>query len=128
MQRLRDAQRDGHFPVQSCELDDLLTISRTAPKGLGAGELSCIAVAYKIQTLAFMTDEKKARKFAQDGLKLGVETTPRLYGFLHFHMHLSDADHKQVVAEHERFEKRPLTEFLDRAYDEGIRCRLAART
>lgn len=128
MHRLREAQRNGHFPIQPCELDDLLEVSRTAPKGLGSGELSCIAVAYKVRTLAFMTDEKKARKFAQDGLKLGVETTSRLYGFLHFYMHLSDADHKSVVAEHERFEKRPLTEFLNEAYGEGIRCRLAERT
>lgn len=123
MQRLKTAQRNGAFPIQPCELEDLLNVSQTAPKGLGAGELSCIAVAYKVRSLAFMTDEKKARYHARDRVMIAVETTPRLYGFLHFYRHLGDSDHAEVIAEHQRFEKRPLTTFLDDAYRHAMYCR-----
>lgn len=58
-----------------------------------------------------MTDEKLARKYAKNSLGLQVETTPRLYGFLQYHMHLSGADHDEVIIEHERFERRPLMPF-----------------
>lgn len=126
VKRLQNAQRNGAFPIQPCELEDLSNIARTAPKGLGAGELSCIAIAYRVQSLAFMTDEKKARLHARDRLRLAVETTPRLYGYLHFHSHLNDADHPEVVAEHERYEKRPLTVFFDDAYRHALYCRSVA--
>lgn len=123
MRRLHSAQKSGAFPVHPCGLEDLLNVSRSAPRGLGAGELSCIAVAYSIRSLAFMTDEKQARFYANDRLHLVVETTPRLYGYLHFHNHLNDSDHPKVVSEHEKYEQRPLTAFLNEAYRHAMMCR-----
>lgn len=125
--RLKSARTQGKFPVQACDLDELARLVQTAPKGLGSGELSCIAMAYQIRSLAFMTDEKKARKFASDSLGLNVETTPKLYAWLHFHSHLSDGDHDHVIREHEVYEKRPLSVFLREAFEEAVRCRLMHR-
>lgn len=59
--RLKDARKRDEFPIQECDLEDLAMLARMAPRGLGSGELSCIATAYRIRTIAFMTDEKKAR-------------------------------------------------------------------
>lgn len=122
--RLKSNLEKGRFPVQECSLDDLLTISEKAPGKLGSGELSCIATAYRIRSIAVMTDEKLARKYAQENLGLLVETTPRLYGYLHFHMHLGGSDHDEVIKEHEHFERRPLTQFFNETFNEAIRCRL----
>ena len=124
--RLRRERSAGRFPIQECSLEDLLAVSAKAPGKLGSGELSCIATAYRIRSIAFMTDEKLARKFAQDTLGLHVETTPRLYGFLHYHLHLGGADHEVIVKEHERFERRPLTEFFNQTFEDAMRCRLMA--
>lgn len=124
MDRLRGARAKGRFDVHECDLDDLISVSTHAPKGLGSGEMSCIAIAYRMQSIAFMTDERQARFFAENKLKLKVGTTPRLYGFLHYHQHLGTADHSEVVAEHEKFEKRPLTKFLEEAFQEAMRARL----
>lgn len=124
MGRLVSNRDKGRFPVQECSLDDLLTVSEGAPGKLGSGELSCIAAAYRIRNIAVMTDEKLARRYAQSNLGLSVETTPRLYGYLHYHQHLGGADHDEVIKEHERFEKRPLTHFFNQTFDEAMRCRL----
>ncbi|MDO9068549.1 MAG: hypothetical protein Q7W05_08835, partial [Deltaproteobacteria bacterium] len=116
----------GRFPIQECSLDDLLAISAKVPGKLGSGELSCIATAYRIRSIAVMTDEKLARRYAQDTLGLHVETTPRLYGYLHYHLDLGGADHDHVIAEHEQFERRPLTTFFKQTFDDAMRCRLMA--
>lgn len=122
--RLRQARKTGAFPVQACDIDDLAEITRGAPKGLGSGELSCIAVAYRIMTFGVMTDEKLARRYVEKQLTLKVETTPRLYGWLHFQGYLSDADHGEVIAEHEKYENRPLSKFLQSAYESALHQRL----
>ncbi|MDI1231739.1 MAG: hypothetical protein PSU93_11370 [Methylobacter sp.] len=122
--RLEKAQADGAFPIQECELEDLVELARQAPSGLGSGEMSCIAMAYRIRSIAFMTDEKKARKFASGKLSLVVETTPKLYGWLHYKLFLSDGDHDDVIREHEYYEKMPLTKFFAVAFEEALRCRL----
>jgi len=127
MNRLDKARTAGVFPVQECDLDDLVTLSNTAPRGLGSGEMSCMAMAYRIRTLAFMTDEKKARKYAETKLGLNVETTVKLYAWLHFHGHLSDGDHADIIQEHEIYESRPLTPFFQDAFHEALRCRLMER-
>lgn len=124
--RLDLVRKNGGLPVQACGLDDLMMVMRTAPTGLSSGELSCIAVAYQISTMAVMTDERQARHFAHERLGLRVETTPRLYGWLHFHMHLTDGDHSEIVAEHETYERRPLTKFLNEAYESALQYRLMA--
>ena len=64
-----------------------------------------------------MTDEKAARKFAEEKLQIKVETTPKLYGWLHYKNKLSDSDHSSIIKEHESFESRPLTKFLIDAYE-----------
>ena len=124
MGRLRVAQTEGYFPAHECTLDDLLAISAKAPGKLGSGELSCIATAYRIQSIAFMTDESLARTSAGKIFGLRVETTPRLYGFLHYHLHLDTSDHENVIAEHEKYERRPLTKFLRKTYEIAMRSRL----
>lgn len=126
--RLEKARRNGDFPVQECDLDDLASLVRVAPKGLGSGELSCIATAYRIRSIGFMTDEKKARGFAAQKLGLAVETTPKLYAWLHYYQHLGGGDHEDVIREHELYESRPLTPFFREAYEEAMRCRLMQRS
>ena len=127
MRRLERARRNGGFPLQPCSLDDLADISRQAPRGLGSGELSCMAVAYRVRSIAFMTDEKQARHVASTKLSLSVETTPKLYAWLHYRQHLGGGDHDDVICEHEKYEPRPLTRFLREAFDEAMRCRLLER-
>ncbi|MFI3138364.1 MAG: hypothetical protein QX197_16455 [Methylococcaceae bacterium] len=122
--RLKKARKDGVFPIQECQLEDLAELARQAPRGLGSGEMSCIAMAYRIRSIAFMTDEKKARKFAESQLSLTVETTPKLYAWLHYNLLLSDGDHQDVIDEHEIYEKMPLTKFLNIAFEEALHCRL----
>lgn len=127
MQRLERARRSGEFPTQPCGLDDLADISRQSPRGLGSGELSCIAVAYRVRSIAFMTDEKQARHVASTKFGLNVETTPKLYAWLHYRQHLGGGDHDDVIREHEVYEARPLTRFFQEAYEEAMRCRLMNR-
>ena len=127
MRRLERARRNGGFPTQPCSLDDLADISRQAPRGLGSGELSCIAVAYRVRSIAFMTDEKQARHVASTNFSLNVETTPKLYAWLHYRQHLGGGDHDDVICEHEMYEPRPLTRFLREAFEEAMRCRLLAK-
>lgn len=127
MRRLERARLNGGFPTQPCSLDDLADISRQAPRGLGSGELSCIAVAYRVRSIAFMTDEKQARHVASTKFSLNVETTPKLYAWLHYQQHLGGGDHDDVICEHETYEPRPLTRFFQEAFEEAMRCRLLAK-
>ncbi len=122
--RLEQSRNKGYFPVQECALEDLLIVSSSAPIGLSSGELSCIAMAYGISTIAFMTDERQARLFADGKLGLKVETTPRLYGWLHYNRHLLDSDHAEIVAEHEKHERRPLSTYFVEAYNTALQYRL----
>lgn len=122
--RLKAARNENVFSTQACELDDLLAVSRGAPVGLGSGELSCIAAAYKLSTMGVMTDDRQACIYAEQKLRLIVETTPRLYAWLHYYRHLSDGDHGQVIAEHEKYEQRPLSKFLNEAYEAALQYRL----
>lgn len=125
IRRLHDARKNNCFPQQECQLESLLYVSSIAPKKLNSGELSSIALAYEIQTISFMTDEYAARRFVENDLRLHVETTPKLYGWLHYHCKLSDTDHHHIVHEHENYETRPLTKYLNEAYNEALVCRCA---
>jgi predicted nucleic acid-binding protein len=125
IRRMEQARENGGFPIEKCDLDDLVAVVQQSPKGLNSGEISCIATAYGIRSIALMTDESKARKFAAEKLGLAVETTPKLYAWLHFYRHLNDGDHDDVIREHELYEKKiPLTSFFKEAYKEAMRCRL----
>lgn len=121
IKRYGSATAVGQFPVQACSVEDFIEVARGAPLVLSSGELSCIATAYRIRSLAFMTDEKRARKYARDKLSLYVETTPRLYAWLHYMRHLGDSDHEPAIIEHEKYERRPLTLFLREAYEAAVR-------
>lgn len=127
IRRLIASRAQGKFGIQPCDIDDLLAVTRQAPAALSSGELSCIATAYKTTSFAFMTDERKARQYAEQKLQLKVETTPKLYGWLHFHRHLLDGDHNAVIEEHEIYEQRPLTTFLKEAYETALQYRLMGR-
>lgn len=125
--RFNAARKENVFVTQACELDDLLVVSHRAPIGLGSGELSCIATAYKLTTLGVMTDERQARLYAEQSLRLIVETTPKLYAWLHYNLSLSDGDHEEVIAEHEKYERRPLSKFFNEAYEAALQYRLMGK-
>ncbi len=127
VRRLKASQAQGKFSVQPCDIDDLIAVTHRAPAALSSGELSCIATAYKTTSFAFMTDERKARQYAEQKLQLKVETTPKLYGWLHFHRHLVDEDHSVVIKEHEIYERRPLTTFFQEAYETALQYRLMGK-
>lgn len=122
--RLQIERTNGRFSLQGCSVNDLAAVSAAAPGKLGAGELSCIAVAYGIRSMVFMSDDKAAKKYAEEKLNLQVESTPRLYGYLHYHRHLGDSDHSKVIQEHELFEQRPLTKFLEVTFNQAMHSRL----
>jgi hypothetical protein len=58
--RLERAQKNGGFPVQACELDDLAAaLFDKRRKGLAVGKCHLYRVtAYRIRSIAVMTDEK----------------------------------------------------------------------
>ena len=126
--RLKKAKDDGGFAIESCSLEDLYEVSKIAPRGLGDGEISCIALVRGLSSLAFMTDERKARKFAESRLGQRVETTPRMYGWLCFHNYLGEFDHDAIISEHERFESRPLTKYFEIAKESALIYRLREST
>jgi hypothetical protein len=37
IKRLEKARREGGFPVQACDVEDLAVLARLVPKGLGSG-------------------------------------------------------------------------------------------
>ena len=122
--RLKSALRKGAISIQHCDLESLIAVANLAPKKLSSGELSCIAMSYSIRTIAVMTDEKLARRFAETSLQLRVETTPKLYGWLHYNLKLSDSDHGEIISEHESYERRPLTIFFNEAYEVALQYRI----
>ncbi|MNZ91190.1 hypothetical protein [Pseudomonas linyingensis] len=126
--RLQSALQSNSISIQHCDLDDLIAVARLAPSRLSSGELSCIAMSYRISTIAVMTDEKLARRFSEEKLQLQVQTTPKLYGWLHYRRLLGDSDHSEIVSEHESFERRPLTEFFNIAYETALQYRLKDQT
>jgi hypothetical protein len=71
-----------------------------------------------------MTDDRQARRYAEQALQMIVITTPKLYAWLHYHRHLLDSDHDHVVREHEQYERRPLSRFLHEAYEVALQYRL----
>lgn len=71
--------------------------------------------------------DKQARHVASTKFALNVETTPKLYAWLHYRQHLGGGDHEDVIREHEMYEARPLTRFFQEAYDEAMRCRLMSK-
>ena len=99
-ERLQKARANGDFGDHDLSIDDLQDIGLLKNrKRLGKGELSSIAFAQKTRQ-AFMTDDQKARKLADEVMtEHGCQTTPHLFGWLFFSMQLTDADKHQVIGD-----------------------------
>ena len=123
MRRLTQEQARGGFAAHSCDIGDLQAIKLLeSRKKLGKGELSSIAFAMKINQ-AVITDDKKARKLAEDSGHALTQTTPHLFSWLIFKGRLGDSDMPTVIAQHESME-RPLAPHFEKAYEIALQCRL----
>jgi len=123
MRLLAQEQSRGSFAAHSCDIGDLQTIKiLESRKSLGKGELSSIAFAIKIGH-AIITDDKKARKLAEDSGHALTQTTPHLFSWLIFKGRLGDSDKGTVIAQHQAM-GRPLTPHFETAYEMALKCRL----
>ena len=125
MRRLTHEQGRGGFAAYSCDIGDLQAIRLLeSRKRLGKGELSSIAFAMKIGQ-AVITDDKKARKLAEDSGHAHVQTTPHLFSWLIFNRRLGDSDKERVIEQHKEMD-RPLAPHFENAYEMALQCRLNA--
>lgn len=140
----RDSQRDtnainmlqreiskNRFTACDISIDDLQEMEILENrKRLGKGELSSIVFAKKTK-LAFMTDDRKARKLGNDVLgKEYVQTTPHLVGFCFYERHLLDGDFSKLIEEHKaslRGSWGDLSSYFKEVYEESHRIRLINR-
>jgi len=126
MRRLDREQARGCFAAHSCDIGDLQAIQLLeSRKRLGKGELSSIAFAMKIGQ-AVITDDKKARKLAEESGHAHIQTTPHLFSWLIFTGRLGDSDKGTVIAQH-RAMGRPLAPHFETAYEMALQCRLNVR-
>jgi hypothetical protein len=125
IRRLKKEQSLGGFAAHSCDIGDLQAIKLLeSRKRLGKGELSTIAFAMKTGQ-AVITDDKKARKLAQESGHSLAQTTPHLFAWLLFKGRLGDTDRVLIVAQHIAM-GRPLAPHLETAYSMALQCRLNA--
>jgi hypothetical protein len=125
MRRLTQEQTRGGFAAHSCDIGDLQSIKLLeSRKSLGKGELSTIAFAMKIGQ-AVITDDRKARRLAEDSGHALAQTTPHLFSWLIFKGHIGDSDKFTVIAQHRSME-RPLAPHFEKAYELALQCRLNA--
>jgi hypothetical protein len=100
-------------------------------KKLGKGELSSIVFAKKAK-LAFMTDDKKARKLGNEVLgKEYVQTTPHLVGYCFYKRYLLDGDYADLLTEHTstlRGSWGDLSTFFKIAYETSLKIHLMERS
>ena len=126
IRRLTKEQSLGGFVAHSCDIADLQAIKLLeSRKRLGKGELSSIAFAMKTGQ-AVITDDKKARKLAQDSGHALAQTTPHLFAWLIFNGRLSDSDRAMIIDQHKSM-GRPLAPHFETAYSMALQCRLNAR-
>lgn len=118
--RLRGAIQEGKFKSYHLDLEDLQEIDILQKrKNLGKGELASIAFAKKTSQ-AFLTDDKKARKLAEQVMtRQFVQTTPHLVGWLFFTFFLGDSDLKPMIEEHKKYD-RPLAQYFDDMYNRAL--------
>ena len=125
MGRLIKEQARGGFAAHSCDIGDLQSIKLLeSRKSLGKGELSSIAFAMKIGQ-AVITDDKKARRLAEDSGHALTQTTPHLFAWLIFKGRLGDSDRSTVITQHQAMD-RPLAPHFETAYAMALQCRLNA--
>ena len=123
MRRLTQEQARGGFAAHSCDIGDLQAIKLLGSrKKLGKGELS--AIAMKIGQ-AVITDDKKARKLAEDFGHALTQTTPHLFAWLILKGRLGDSDKPTVITQHQSME-RPLAPHFETAYEMALQCKLDA--
>lgn len=125
---LRKERARGKFTKCNITIGDLQEIQLLENrKKLGMGELSSIAFAKKT-SLAFLTDDKTARNFADKILgNKRVQTTPHLAGFLFYSRILVDSDLDLIIEQHNSSVAHKwgqLDEFLRSVYHESLRLRL----
>ncbi len=122
-QRLTKEQLQGRFAVHSCDISDLQAIKILQNRRrLGMGELSSIAFAMKIGH-AVITDDKKARKLAEDSGHHLTQTTPHLFSWLIFSRRLTDSDKNTVIDDHKAL-GLPLAPHFEIAYEMALQCQL----
>ncbi|UXD71080.1 hypothetical protein MUK51_07240 [Sphingobacterium faecium] len=122
---------DKRFTACNITIEDLQEIEILENrKKLGKGELSSIVFAKKAK-LAFMTDDKKARKLGIEILgKEFVQTTPHLVGFCFYKRYLLDGDFGHLINEHTatlRGNWGDLSQFFELAYETSLRIQLMER-
>jgi hypothetical protein len=74
---------------------------------------------------AVITDDKKARKLAEDSGHTLTQTTPHLFSWLIFKGRLGDSDKPTVITQHKSME-RPLAPHFEAAYGMALQCKLNA--
>jgi len=118
--RLKEAILDGKFRSYHLDLEDLQEVDILQKrKNLGKGELASIAFAKKTNQ-AFLTDDIKARKLAEEVMiRHFVQTTPHLVGWLFFANFLGDGDLKSIVDEHQKY-NRPLSQYFEDMYSRAL--------
>lgn len=118
--RLQGAIQDGKFKSCHLDLEDLQEVDILQKrKNLGKGELASIAFAKKTNQ-AFLTDDIKARRLAQEVMtRQFVQTTPHLVGWLFFAYFLGDGDLKPVIDEHKKYD-RPLAQYFNEMYSRAL--------
>jgi hypothetical protein len=122
--RLRTEIINGQFRSYGVDLEDLQDVGiLQSRKRLSLGELSSIAFAKKTQQ-AFMTDDQKARRLAEQVMQPDqVQTTPHLFGWMFFNGGLEDSDKDQIIREHAAM-KRPLAKLFEQMYLWALQHRL----
>jgi len=96
--RLKEAQATSQFTKFSCDLSDLESLLEQRRR-LGRGELSSIAFGMKFQQ-SVLTDDQKARRFADEAGHKAVQTTPHLFSWLIYSRQLADSDKDTVISQH----------------------------
>jgi len=124
--RLKQEQSKGDFQAYRLSIEDLQDIGVLENRfRLGKGELSSIALARKINQ-AFLTDDQKARKFAEGIMTGRVQTTPHLLGWLFFTGRLTDGDKYTIITDHMAL-AGILSPYFESIYEESLRCQLMHR-
>ena len=122
--RERAQGRFQEFHLTLDELEDVAVLERR--RRLGKGELSSIAFARKNRQ-AFLTDDKKAKRLADEVCDAGMsQTTPEMLGWLFFNGGLLDSDLRQVIREHQEV-NRPLSKRFEATYREALQYRLMSK-
>jgi hypothetical protein len=119
--RERAQGRFQEFHLTLDELEDVAILEKR--RKLAKGELSSIAFARKNRQ-AFLTDDKKAKRFGDEICDAGMcQTTPQMLGWLFSNGRLVDSDLTMVIREHEEV-NRPLSQQFEAKYHEGLQHRL----